>query len=317
MRILAVVIACLTLAPAESHELTFKTTPQKVAVLAEGEPLAMYVHEDERILRPYFCDLRALDGSPVTRNHPPVEGVERTDHAEMHPGVWMGFGDISGADFWRNKARVRHVRFLMEPTRDRQGGHFEVENLYEADGMAPCREICLWRFVVHPEGYFLIAESTFTPEGDEFAFGDQEEMGFGIRMATPLAVAQGGAILNSNGERNEKEAWGKQAEWCHYSGRIGEKQVGVILIPDPLNFRKSWFHVRDYGLLVANPFGQNAFTNGEKSSMPVKRGERFKLRFALYVHSNMASEPLVPSAILQEFNGISGYIDGFSSSEER
>ena len=28
------------------------------------------------------------------------------DHPTMHPGLWLAFGDINGADFWRNKGRV-------------------------------------------------------------------------------------------------------------------------------------------------------------------------------------------------------------------
>ena len=36
-------------------------------------------------------------------------------------------------------------------------------------------------------------------------------------------------------------------------------------MPGPGNFGRSWFQARDYGLLVANPFGRRYFTGGEPS----------------------------------------------------
>ncbi|MFO0954653.1 MAG: DUF6807 family protein [Isosphaeraceae bacterium] len=99
-------------------------------------------------------------------------------------------------------------------------------------------------------------------------------------MATELTAKQGGVILNSEGRRNEREVWGRQADWCDYLGKDG----GMMLIPDPANFRRSWFHVRDYGLMVANPFGRQAFTKGDPSRVVVEKGKSLKLRFGILVH---------------------------------
>ena len=38
-------------------------------------------------------------------------------------------------------------------------------------------------------------------------------------------------------------------------------------------------------MLAANPFGRNAFTGGEKSKVVVRKGETFRLRFGILVHS--------------------------------
>src|SRR2546426_10468941 len=78
------------------------------------------------------------------------------------------------------------------------------------------------------------------------------KMGLGVRVATPFIVKQGGSILNSAGGQNEKGTWGKTAEWIDYFGNVGTKTIGLMLVPDPANFRSSWFHSRDYGLVVAN-----------------------------------------------------------------
>jgi hypothetical protein len=68
-------------------------------------------------------------------------------------------------------------------------------------------------------------------------------------------------------------------------------------MPDPKNFRRSWIHARDYGLLVTNPFGNEAFTKGEKSRVVVRRGETFRLGFAALFHASPAgSEPDLTAA---------------------
>jgi hypothetical protein len=54
-------------------------------------------------------------------------------------------------------------------------------------------------------------------------------------------------------------------------------RAGVRVVPDPDNFRASWWHNRDYGLMVANPFGRAAMKRGERSVVAVKKGETFRL----------------------------------------
>ena len=249
------------------------------------KPFATYVLNDEEIPRPYFSDVRAPSGMRVTRNHPPIEGVDRTDHATFHPGLWLAFGDISSGDFWRNRARVRHVEFVEYPHSGTGYGKFAVRNHYEADGKVICEEVCHYTITVRPQGYLLIWDSQFSSNERDFVFGDQEEMGLGVRVATPLSVAMGGRITNSEGLKNEAQVWGKQAAWCDYSGTINRRRIGITLMSDPGNFRKSWFHARDYGLLLANPFGRNAFAQGEKSKVLVKKGEKLRLRFGVLIYS--------------------------------
>ncbi len=258
---------------AADPSLQFAQHENRLLISAGNQPLATYVWHDPEIQRPYMAHVRTPGGVQVTRNHPPVEGQDRTDHATFHPGVWLAFGDISGADFWRNKAAVVHQDFVVSPHSDARGGGFAVRNAYIADGQTVCEEICRIRFDWCPGGYVITWDSTFS--GDrEFAFGDQEEMGLGVRVATPLSVKSGGRIVDSENRVNEPQVWGQQAEWCDDAGTIDGKHVGVALFADPKNFRLPWFHARDYGLLVANPFGENAFTKGPKSRIVVRRARR-------------------------------------------
>lgn len=278
-------------AVADLPTVAFQNDAGAVQITIGDKPFARYVFEDKEILRPYLGDVHAPNGMQITRNNPPVKGKDIDDHPTFHPGIWLAFGDLNGADFWRNRGRVRHVKFVEPPNGGAGTGRFAVRNAFEADGRTVCIENCRLTIQVLPEGYLLTWDSAFSSPDADFYFGDQEEMGLGIRIHTPLAVVKGGSIVNSDFLKDEKGLWGKQADWCLYKGTIDDRQVGAVLMPDPKNFRRSWFHARNYGLLVANPFGQNAFTKGEKSKVVVKKGESFRIRFGILLCSAPSDEP--------------------------
>jgi len=250
-----------------------------------GQRFASYVFRDEKIQRPYFANVMTPDGIQVTRRHPPHANDGSSDHATMHPGIWLAFGDLSGADFWRNKAHVEHVRFVQKPATKHNHASFTVLNRYRKGDRIICTQSCLYKILAKPDSTVLLIDSTFQSD-NEFYFGDQEEMGLGVRVTDAIRVKGGnGRISNSEGRVNERQVWGKQAQWCDYSGVINKHRVGMLLVPSQKNFRPSWFHARDYGALVANPFGRKAFTRGTPSKVVVKPGEKFRLRFAVVIYS--------------------------------
>jgi hypothetical protein len=280
-------VAMAGCASVERPQITFERQPGAVVIRAGDEPLATYVYSDPNILRPYFKDVFAPGGVRITRNYPPREGIDRTDHPTMHPGLFLAFGDLAGADFWRNKATVKHVEFTKPPVCKNGRGGFTVHNQYVAEQVT-IDETCEYTFVVRPGGVLILWDSTFRSARSPFYFGDQEEMGLGVRVATPIAVTSqmGGRILDAEQRKGEREIRGHTAAWCDYSGRIGERFVGIAIMPDPGNFRPSWWHVREYGLMVANPFGCEALAKGEPSKVVVQPGEPFKLRWAILIHSS-------------------------------
>lgn len=281
---------------AGAQPVTFEQGNGRLDIHVAGKPVAAYVWQDPQVPRPYFAHVNAPNGMQVTRNHPPDPGADagNDDHPTFHPGVWLAFGDLNGADFWRNKARVRHAEFAAEPVGGDGVGQFEVVNVYEtpdAASEAIAQERARYVFRVTDHGYLLTCDYVFTPLDGDLVFGDQEEMGFGVRLATPLTVKHGnGRILNSAGGRDEKETWGKKARWCAGWGAVDETCVGAVLMPAPGNFRTSWFHSRDYGLIAANPFGKKAMTGPKDPSVPLDRtvvehGTTFQLGFAVGLFS--------------------------------
>jgi hypothetical protein len=284
----------------------------KVTVAIDGLPFAVYYYRDGTIKRPYFAHVRAPNGIQVTRHHPPIEGQDVMDHGTFHPGIWMSFGDISGSDYWRIMAPVRHAEFVEKPEGGTGKGTFAVRNKY-VDQKDPskvvCDEVARYTFLARPEGYLILWDSTFSSD-HEFVFGDQEEMGLGFRVATPLRVEKesekylppgNGTILDSKGRKNGDQVGGNTADWCDYSGTLAGQRVGITLFCHPENFRPSWFHARDYGLLEANPFGREAFGKGEKSSIVITPGDKMRLRYGLLIHSGETGSTVDAAAAFTDY----------------
>jgi len=260
--------------------------PGFLAVHAADQVVLRYVHQDSEIKRPYFCEVHSPAGVQVTRNHPPKEG-DLQDHATYHPGIWVAFGDLSGADSWRGKAAVEHVEFVEQPSEADGKLTFAVRNRYwnPAHDAAICDEVCRYELSRRRDAFLLRIDSRFSSD-KEFAFGDQEEMGLGVRLATPLVekTGTGACITDSDFRTTATAVWGHTSDWCDYSGVIDQKNAGVTLLSHPGNFRRPWWHARAYGLLVANPFGSKAFTGGEPSRIAVAPGKELRLRYEVVIH---------------------------------
>ena len=264
----------------------------RLIVTHAEKPLGEYVWGDPKVLRPYFANLHGPGGTKITRNHPPVAGADATDHDTMHPGLWLGFGDISGVDFWRNRGRIEHVKFLAPPTATEDRITFATESeLQKPDGKRMGVMVNRYTIARRSAGWLIVWDATFTATEQELVFGDQEEMGFGARVASECTEKNGGALVNSGGAKTAKTTWGKPAAWCDYSGTKGGQRVGITLMPGPKNFRESWWHNRDYGVFVANPFGRAAMGQGPKSAVAVKKDESLRLVFGAVLHDGKDHDP--------------------------
>ena len=313
-----VALSCATLVVVAAEDrVQLRRGEGKVEITIAGQPVATYFYDDRVITRPCFAHVCAPGGTQVTRNHPPVEGRDVMDHPTFPPGIWMAFGDISGSDYWRLKARVRHAEFVEEPRGGAEQGTFAVRNEYLDQiepGKAVCQEVACFKFLIVPAGCMRLWDSTFSSD-NEFYFGDQEEMGIGVRVATPLRVSSKtadslppgqGTMIDSYGRKNEKEIGRNSADWCDYSGPLDGKHVGMTIFCHPANFRPSWFHARDFGLLEANPFGRHAFHQGEVSKVVVKPGETLRLRFGILLHSETPENLAYLQAAYQDYLRVTG-----------
>lgn len=302
---LIVVVFLVRMAGADPGLIELHSTDSAVTMRVGAVETLQYVYRDPAVSRPYFAPVRTLSGLQISRNHPPQADQDKTDHLGLHTGIWLSFGDISGNDYWRLKVRTEHVKFISPPAVQSGIGSWSVLNRYlSADGSSTvCEETASYSVELVPHGYLLRMISEFRADKSEVVFGDQEEMGLGIRVNSKIAVEKklGGRLLDSEGRRNGAEVWGKTSDWCDYSGPLDERWAGITLLSSPNNFRPSWNHARDYGFLAVNPFGRAAFTKGEPSRVVIPPGETLTLNFGVYVHESADESGCSLKDIYQQF----------------
>jgi hypothetical protein len=124
-------------------------------------------------------------------------------------------------------------------------------------------------------------------EGD-VCLGDTKEGGIcSVRVATAMDGDKGGRIRNSAGGIGEAECWGRPAHWCDYEGEVDGKKLGIAIFDHPLNFRHpTCWHVRDYGLMTANPFGYSDYGSSflKEGSHTIAAGDTLTFRYRLFLH---------------------------------
>lgn len=245
--------------------------------------------------KPYLHPLRSASGKIVTRSFPmeQIPGESTTD--QHHRGVWFGYKDVNGFDFWENEFSYHN----------KNAGKVVTKTIDTLRGGArgSFRGIFTW---LSPSGQPLLEETrTMVFRGTaalrmidvdlslkalaDITFGDSKDGAFAIRLAEPLTEKNGGSIVNSEGARGMDQTWGKQASWVDYSGVLNGEKLGVALFEHPDSFHHpSRWHVRDYGLLAVNPFGSNAFDKeAPVSKFVLASGWSLRLHYRIVIHPEM------------------------------
>jgi len=274
------------------------THPDQVHVWIDGEQFTTYNFGSDAP-RPYLYPLIGPTGQPVTRNFPMRTDVpgETTDH-KHHRSCWVAWGDVNGVDHWSESKGCglqHHRRFGVCSSGPVFGRIEAVIDWLTPDKKRQLTEHRSLVFYRTPPGlrmFDLIVRFVFT-DGD-VKFGDTKEGGIcAIRVATTMDGNKGGQIRNSRGGVGEKECWGKPAEWCDYVGPVGGQTVGIAVMDAPTNFRHPTpWHIRDYGLFAANPFGLSYFQRDKTidGSHTFKAGQVATFRYRVLIHKGSTAE---------------------------
>lgn len=269
----------------------------QVAISVGGKLFTVY-HYAPGLPRPFFYPMLTSSGLRVTRGYPMEVFPEETRDHRHHRSVWTAYGDVNGVDNWSEEGEhgwIRHQRFTQFFFGPVCGG-FTALNLWTDHKGNPIleesRECQVWNL---PEGpRFMDLTLTFSAPYGDVKFGDTKEGGLlSVRVASSMDVSRGGRIENSEGGINEEQTWGRQARWCDYSGPVAGQWAGIALFDHPSNFRHpTYFHVRNYGLMTANPFGISVFERRKDldGSYTIKRGEALTFRYRLVVHLGTPQE---------------------------
>ncbi len=266
---------------------------------------------EESGIRPYFMPLNGPYDEPVTREYPLKEKKNgSTDHIH-HRSLWAAWGDVNGADNWSEG--ITGVPQFVKKVSIKEAGcalaHIQAKiHWMDQDGEDPILEETRDVFIFNSIGTETLIDWRihFSAPYEDIKFGDTKEAGFvSVRVADSMRGSHGGLIENSFGGQMEPECWGKKAPWCDYSGNVRGHKCGITLMdhPENLGYPSRW-HVRDYGLMAANPIGLKDFT-GDKSAEGyhiMKKDEEMDLKYRVYVHAGNAQQGNVSSKYLDFVN---------------
>lgn len=278
---------------------------ERVDVTIGGKLFTSY-HYARTWARPFLLPLVGPFGDPVTRRYPveDVEGETR-DHPH-HKSCWVAWGDVNGTDNWselEGHGRQVHQRFACVESGPVFCRIVAANHWVDRNGTRILEEQRSLAFYNLPaRARMMDLAVTFTASDGPVRFGDTKEGGIvSVRVASSMDARANGVITNSYGGRNEEETWGKRAHWCDYTGLVNGKTVGIAIFDTPGNLRyPTYWHVRNYGLMTANPFGVSHFRPGEglNGSITLEAGKSLCFRYRILVHAGDAEKACVADRYL-------------------
>ncbi len=290
-------LCCRADGAVQANSVTVSDDGEAISVEVGGTPFTCYRYRGVPA-RPYFWPVLAPGGVPVTRAWPmqDVDGETR-DH-KHHRSMYFAYGDVNGVDNWSEEPGHGHTvhRSVDEVSSGPVFGRFRTTSVWtdakRAEILIQKAEVTFWT-AQGDAPRIVDIDLQLTPVHGDVVFGDTKEGGLlTVRVATPMDVPNGGRIENAYGGIDEAETWGYAAHWCDYSGVVNGTRVGIAVMDHPLSFRyPTYWHVRDYGLMGANPFALSAYTRGAKDgSYRLKRGETMRFLYRVVVHLGDASD---------------------------
>ncbi len=265
----------------------------KLIIEIGGQPFAEYQYQG--VPKPFLYPILGPGGERMTREWPmkDVPGEEH-DHPH-HRSLWYAHGSINGQDFWSEEEKAGktvHQNFERIESGPEMGYFTEFVKLVARDGHVVGSDERTMRFYNRTDQRLFDFDVTIRATETNLVFGDTKEGTMAMRLAESMRLTQpknkpgAGHIINSEGIR-DGATWGKRASWCDYYGPVDGKIVGVAIFDHPSNPRHpTWWHVRDYGLFAANPFGIHDFEKKAPGTgnFTVPFGSSVTFRYRFYIH---------------------------------
>jgi len=318
----ALLLGVVSLPAANDSGVTIVRTNDRVRVEINGEHFTDYWYKGNQhpaiskdrsgnsITNPtrhvYFYPLIGPGGANMTRSWPmkdDVEGEEKDHH--HHRSLWFSHGAVNGVDFWAETSKagkIQHAGFVEIKSGKDEGVIISSNRWVAPDGTVVCTDERVFRVYNRPANERVVDfEITLkAPANRDVLFGDTKEGTMAIRVNEQMRVTRGrkqpggGHIVLSTGvrddappERGDTQTWGKRAAWCDYWGKVDGKEVGIAIFDHPSNpVHPTYWHVRDYGLFAANPFGIHDFEKKPPGTgnLNIEAGKSVTFKYRLYIH---------------------------------
>ncbi|GHT44502.1 hypothetical protein FACS189454_02080 [Planctomycetales bacterium] len=303
-----------------ADEVTLQKTDAGYSVLIAGKTFAGYITDFAGT--PIVYPVVGPTGKKLTRDYPMQDLPDKSEEKDHphHRSLWFTHGAVNGLDFWTADRQTKQSRYKIVHRKFSKAeivnntAVIETENDWLGkNGETICSDIRTLRFGTIGANRFIDFDITLKAEHDKVVFGDTKEGTFAVRVAETMRLtAKENTKENENKNENENKSgwrnqivnaegltddqtWGKRSAWVDYSGVVENETLGIAILNHPSSFRfPTYWHVRDYGLFAANPFGTHDFEKKKNDKhlgdLTLKKGETFSLRYRLILHKGSAKD---------------------------
>jgi Methane oxygenase PmoA len=267
-------------------------------IAINGKPFtSLYPGAD--VNRPFLYPLLTASGKRVTRGFP-IETLpgEPTDHPHQR-GLFVASQNVSGYDFWENDPTYKRAtipgkivfrEWLESKSGAAQGKLGSISDWVSKEGAVLLTEKRTMTFYAEPRDCRMFdVDVTFTAR-QAVIMEDNHDAIVGLRLGPAFDPKNGGLALNAEGLQNQAEIRSQKSPWVDWQATLEGERAGFMLMDHPsnLNFPARW-DIRDYGLLMANPFGNREFFTGKPSlnhegGYRLAAGESIRLRYRILIH---------------------------------
>ncbi|MBN2019111.1 MAG: PmoA family protein [Sedimentisphaerales bacterium] len=285
----------------EPNCVCFQKNQNNIDVLINGKHFTTYRYGSE-LTKPILYPVKSTSGIKVTRGFPfEVIPGESNDHPH-HTGVFFTYDKVNNSGFWNNTKIPPQIK------------HINIENMTQGDGILSVisrwvgkngkillEEKRIMSFSAKPNEYAIDFNIMLTAQDEQVVFGDTKEGMFAIRLADWLREDGGtGEYLNSQGQKNEPNIWGRRAKWVRLEGNKDGQTIGVAILnhPHSVNYPTYWM-ARGYGLFAANPLGQLEFQKATKLKNPqpfnltLQPGQSAVFKFRLIIYEGGRNQEVI------------------------
>jgi hypothetical protein len=294
------IVFCTTVLSAA--ELTLKQTDQGYDILIDGQLFAGYVTDYRGT--PIIWPIIGPTGKKMTRDFPMIEHKDQKIQTEVkdhphHRSLWFTHGNVNGLDFWAlEKQKIVHRKFVKTESDGKTATIITENDWLDKENKPICTDIRTFCFGVSGKMRFIDFNVTVTAVQDSVVFGDTKEGTFGIRVPGTMDLTAKkrnpdwvGHIVNAEGIK-DGAAWAKRSAWVDYYGTVEDGEtLGIAVLNHPSSFRfPTYWHVRDYGLFAANPFGVHDFEGKTEKTgeHKMQKGDSFSLHYRVLLHQGDA-----------------------------
>ena len=271
---------------AEVKKPTLKKLDDRVRVEFDGDLFTEFIFKGQP--KPVAYPIFAPGQIRMTRSYPVDEAApgEAKDHIH-HRSLWFTHGDVNGISFWHekpNSGKIVHGELVGVDT---DTSSVTTKNKWiDSKGKIHRTDTTTLTFGSIPGGRTIDWTTTIHATHGDVKLGDTKEGTMGIRTHPALRLDKGAKGVNSEGV-TDREMWGKNAAWLHYSGKVDGKPAGIAIFDHPKNLRHpTTWHARYYGLVAANPFGLSKFQKKPRGAgdLLLKSGESQTFRYRFVFH---------------------------------